>query len=95
MPRMPSQRCRGWSRLVASAPGSSDPWRATDERCNVTEGMCTMPTYEFGCLDCGREFTLVLSLSEYERRDVSCPHCKSKRIERLVTTCEVITSRKS
>jgi putative FmdB family regulatory protein len=54
-----------------------------------------MPTYEFGCLDCGREFTLVLSLNEYERRYVSCPHCMSKRIERLVTTCEVITSRKS
>lgn len=54
-----------------------------------------MPVYTFACLDCGKEFTLVLSLHDYERKHVSCPHCKSKAIEQLVTTCEVITSRKS
>jgi len=54
-----------------------------------------MPVYEFVCLECGREFTLVLSVHEYERRDVSCPQCRSKMIERLVTSCEVITSKKS
>ncbi len=54
-----------------------------------------MPVYEFVCLDCGREFTLVLSIRDYERKESVCPHCKSKAIERLVTTCEVITAKKS
>jgi putative FmdB family regulatory protein len=75
--------------------GAYDPWRGAEERGIIARGTCTMPMYEFACLDCGREFTLILSLREYERKDVSCPQCKSKSIERLVTTCEVITSRKS
>jgi putative FmdB family regulatory protein len=54
-----------------------------------------MPVYEFVCLECSREFALALSLREYELKDLACPQCKSKMIERLVTTCEVITSRKS
>jgi len=54
-----------------------------------------MPIYEFDCLECGREFRLVLSLREYEEKKVSCPHCKSKKVEQLVTSCEVVTSRKS
>jgi putative FmdB family regulatory protein len=54
-----------------------------------------MPVYDFVCLDCGKEFTLVLSIREHDRKDVSCPHCRSKMVEQLVTTCEVVTSRKS
>jgi putative FmdB family regulatory protein len=54
-----------------------------------------MPVYDFVCLDCAREFTLVLSMRDHERKDVSCPHCHSKRVEQLVTSCEVVTSRKS
>ena len=54
-----------------------------------------MPVYEFACLDCGHEFTLALSVREYERKGIACPHCKSKSVERLVTACGVITSKKS
>ena len=54
-----------------------------------------MPVYEFACLDCGREFTLTLSVQEYERKGFACPHCKSKAVERLMTACGVITSKKS
>jgi putative FmdB family regulatory protein len=54
-----------------------------------------MPIYEFACLDCGKEFALVPSLRDYEKGSVSCPYCRSKLIERLVTACEVVTSRKS
>ncbi len=54
-----------------------------------------MPIYDFACLECGKEFSLVLTLKQHEQKDVACPHCKSKQVERLVTTCEVITSKKS
>jgi putative FmdB family regulatory protein len=54
-----------------------------------------MPFYEFACLDCGREFSVVLSVKEHERKTITCPGCKSKLVEQLVTTCEVITAKKS
>ena len=54
-----------------------------------------MPVYEFVCLECGKEFTLVLSVQAHDRKDVGCPHCQSRAVEQLVTTCEVVTSRKS
>lgn len=54
-----------------------------------------MPFYEFACLDCGKEFSAVLSLREHDRKAAACPRCKSKRVEQLVTTCEVITAKKS
>lgn len=54
-----------------------------------------MPTYEYVCLECGKEFTLVLSVREHEESKAACPGCKSSRVESLVSTCQVITSKKS
>jgi putative FmdB family regulatory protein len=54
-----------------------------------------MPVYEFACLDCGKEFTLVLSLHERELAHATCPQCQSKAVEQQPSTCEVVTSRKS
>jgi putative FmdB family regulatory protein len=54
-----------------------------------------MPRYEFACLACGGEFTAELSSKERNRLAVACPHCKSTMVEQLVTTCEVITVKKS
>lgn len=75
---------------------ANDPWHRPGRGSNngIEEGGA-MPVYEFACLDCGREFTLVLSIHDYERRGFVCPHCKSKAVERLATTCGVITSKKS
>lgn len=54
-----------------------------------------MPVYDFLCTKCGKEFTLVLSVQGYEQRNVACPHCKSKEVERTLTAVQVITSKKS
>jgi len=55
-----------------------------------------MPPYEFDCLDCGREFTLILSVQDYEnKKKITCPGCGSDKVERLVTSCQVVTARKS
>ena len=54
-----------------------------------------MPMYEFQCQDCGKEFSLALSLKELEVGGMECPSCKNKRLESLVTGFFAKTSRKS
>jgi putative FmdB family regulatory protein len=54
-----------------------------------------VPIYEFQCKKCGKEFNLVLSVKQYEEKGFSCPACQAKEVEQLVTSTNVITSRKS
>jgi putative FmdB family regulatory protein len=43
-----------------------------------------MPLYEYRCLDCKKRST-VLILSLTSPKPVSCAHCKSSRLERLMS----------
>ena len=54
-----------------------------------------MPAYEFECLNCGKDVTLIMTFSEYEKEKYKCPDCGSKRLERLVSPVQVVTSKKS
>jgi len=54
-----------------------------------------MPIYDFRCRACGADFTLVLSIRDYEGKAAACPKCQAKDLERLVTAPQVITSKKS
>jgi putative FmdB family regulatory protein len=54
-----------------------------------------MPAYEFECLKCGEQVMLIISISEYEKEKYKCPECGSKRLERLVSPVQVVTSKKS
>jgi putative FmdB family regulatory protein len=54
-----------------------------------------VPIYEFQCLKCGKEFNLALSLKQYEQKQLACPACQAKEVEPLITSTNVITSRKS
>jgi len=54
-----------------------------------------MPMYEYKCLDCGKESEVALSISDRQSRQVTCPHCKSKRMEQVFTSVMAKTSRKS
>lgn len=54
-----------------------------------------MPVYDFTCKDCGKDFTRVLTLNEYERGQVECPHCKSKKVEQKPASFYAVTSKKS
>jgi putative FmdB family regulatory protein len=54
-----------------------------------------MPTYEYKCLDCGKESELYLSISEHDRGSIQCPACKSARMEQLISAVSAKTSRKS
>lgn len=54
-----------------------------------------MPSYEFLCTKCSKPFTLILSISEYEKRGFRCPSCKSTRVKQQITAFQTKTSRKS
>ena len=54
-----------------------------------------MPIYEFICEKCKKPFTLTLTFSEYEKRKVRCPKCKSTKVRQQVTSFQAITSKKS
>ena len=44
-----------------------------------------MPIYEFRCRTCGKVFEKLRPLSG-DDREVQCPECESKEIERLLST---------
>ncbi|MCX5844885.1 MAG: zinc ribbon domain-containing protein [Deltaproteobacteria bacterium] len=54
-----------------------------------------MPTYEYLCKACKKEFSLIQSFSEHEKGNVTCPKCKSKKVKQLISLFMAKTSRKS
>jgi putative FmdB family regulatory protein len=41
-----------------------------------------MPLYEFTCRKCGHQFEELVGMSDLEAGKVKCPACRSKRIEK-------------
>jgi len=54
-----------------------------------------MPSYDFRCEKCKKKFTLVLSISEYEKAKFRCPKCKSTRVKQQISSFQTVTSKKS
>lgn len=55
-----------------------------------------MPAYEYHCLDCKQDFTVFLTLREFESRPVHrCPRCRSDHTERKYGTVFARTTKKS
>jgi putative FmdB family regulatory protein len=54
-----------------------------------------MPTYEYKCLNCKKEFSLVLSITEHDKRKANCPKCGSKKLRQLMSIFTAQTSKKS
>jgi len=54
-----------------------------------------MPTYDFICEKCNKKYTLIISLSEYEKKKFRCPKCKSTRVKQQITSFQAVTSKKS
>ena len=54
-----------------------------------------MPTYEYRCQDCDKEFSLVLSMTRHDREQVVCPGCGSHRVTQKFSPFFAKTSRKS
>jgi putative FmdB family regulatory protein len=54
-----------------------------------------MPTYEYLCKECNKKFTLIMTISEYEKTRVACPKCKSKKVEQKPAAFFAVTAKKS
>jgi len=54
-----------------------------------------MPTYEFICTECQREFSVTMSLREREEKPPVCPSCGSTKLEPQMAGFFAKTSRKS
>jgi putative FmdB family regulatory protein len=54
-----------------------------------------MPTYEYCCENCGKVFSVRLSMPEHDQGNVSCPHCKGWNIVQQYTSFYAKTAKKS
>jgi putative FmdB family regulatory protein len=54
-----------------------------------------MPTYEFQCAKCGKEFEITMTIKERAEKTPVCPACGSTELEPLMTSFFAKTSRKS
>ena len=54
-----------------------------------------MPTYQYSCMNCGKIFSIQLSMSEHETGNITCPDCLDRRIVQQYSTFYAKTSKKS
>jgi putative FmdB family regulatory protein len=54
-----------------------------------------MPVYEYRCAKCSKDFSLVMSVREHERKKPRCPKCKSQRVKPVYSGFFAVTSKKS
>lgn len=54
-----------------------------------------MPTYDYHCAACNHAFSRTESVAAHERAKVTCPKCKSTKVERTLSPFYAKTGRKS
>jgi putative FmdB family regulatory protein len=54
-----------------------------------------MPTYEYRCEKCAKNFTVTMHIVEHDKGDVTCPVCKGSSVVQQYTNFYAKTSRKS
>jgi putative FmdB family regulatory protein len=54
-----------------------------------------MPTYEYLCEACKKEFEQITTIHEHDEGKIACPKCGSNKIKQLPASFQVVTSKKS
>jgi len=54
-----------------------------------------MPTYEFYCEKCKTIFSIVLSISDHDKKKYFCPKCNAKKLKQQISSFQTVTSKKS
>jgi putative FmdB family regulatory protein len=60
-----------------------------------SEKGAAVPTYSYYCKECKKPFTLSMSLADHEKRRVTCPKCRSKKVEQQFATFFAVGAKKS
>jgi len=53
-----------------------------------------MPNYEYRCLDCKKDFSIILSIKEHDAKKAKCPKCGRKKLAQRISHFMTKTSRK-
>ena len=53
-----------------------------------------MPTYEYLCENCKKDFEVMLTITERAKASVKCPGCGSNKVSAQMTVFSAKTSRK-
>lgn len=54
-----------------------------------------MPMYDYRCQECGKRCSIYQSYEEYGHTPVSCPHCESGNLERIIQRVRFARSEES
>jgi putative FmdB family regulatory protein len=54
-----------------------------------------MPTYEYRCSECGKQFSVTRTVSAHDKGRVACPKCGGRKVAQQFTRVFTKTSRKS
>lgn len=54
-----------------------------------------MPTYEYRCRECKKQFERVEALADHGHGRPQCPQCKSRQVEQVLTAFFAKTARKA
>lgn len=54
-----------------------------------------MPTYEYRCRECKKQFERVEALADHGHGRPQCPQCKSRQVEQVFTSFFAKTARKA
>ena len=54
-----------------------------------------MPLYEYRCEKCKKSFTVKMSFAEHDRKKAACPKCKGRKVQPVIGSVNVKTSKKS
>jgi putative FmdB family regulatory protein len=54
-----------------------------------------MPTYDYKCVNCGKKFSLVMTIRQHDSKKPKCPKCNSRKVKQQLASFFAITSDKS
>jgi len=54
-----------------------------------------MPTYDYRCESCGKNFSIHMSIADHDKGAISCPDCNSTGAVQLYSSFFAKTSKKS
>lgn len=54
-----------------------------------------MPTYDYRCAECGKDFFVIEHITTHETSTPKCPECESTKVERVFGNVMVKTKKKT